>query len=430
MKILKWTDRPFLFFFPFLLLFIAIIILFPTSGISGDEKNYLGYANNLLNGYYSPPPPGIDLQNSPGYPLIVLPFVALNTPLFFIAFLNAILFYFSIVFLFKSLIRISSNKVALLFTLFWAFYYNLYVYIPYVLPEILTVFLVSVLCISIINCFEIKTFKQSIKYIILSGIIIGYLALTKPIFGYVIITLIVCFLILLVTNVRSINYRKSIFILMISLITTAPYLLYTFNLTGKLFYWSSIGGNNLYWMSTPHEGESGSWINYPMLEVDNINRIKGSHATIEELHKDDFDKILKFEGVEQDNAFKKIAINNIKSHPLKFTKNVFSNISRILFNFPYSYEPQRARTLIRLPHSGIILVLGLFCIIPTILNWRKIAFSIRFLLFFSLIYLGGSAFGSAEIRMFSMTVPILLVWLAYISSRSIKLDLRWNKSSF
>ena len=130
-------------------------------------------------------------------------------------------------------------------------------------------------------------------------------------------------------------------------------------------------------------------------------------------------------GIAQDSLLKRIAIKNIKTYPLKFAKNCISNMGRIFFNFPYSYKTQKTRTLLRLPVSGIILVFSLFCIIPTFKNWRKIIYPIRFLLFFALLYFGGSILGSAETRMFMMVVPILLMWIAYIFSKSLRIKVNW-----
>ena len=38
-------------------------------------------------------------------------------------------------------------------------------------------------------------------------------------------------------------------------------------------------------------------------------------------------------------------IENIKTHPKKFMRNVAANISRMCFSFPYSYTPQKLTTL-------------------------------------------------------------------------------------
>ena len=148
----------------------------------------------------------------------------------------------------------------------------------------------------------------------------------------------------------------------------------------------------------------------------------GYEDSLKANHQKDFAEILKFEGVERDNAFKRIALANIKANPRKYLTNILSNIGRILFNFPYSYAYHKPGTLIRFPLNGIIVVAILFCLIPTIINWKRIVFPMRFLLIFTLVYLGGSIFGCAEFRMFTVIVPILLFWIAFIIQKSIKLN--------
>src|SRR5689334_20771738 len=117
-------KNPFLFFLPFLLFFIVMALVSPTHGNASDEDRYLMFAQNLAHGFYSPPAPGIDLGTGPGYPFIILPFVALSFPLVSMTILNAIFYYLSIVLLFKALRQIVSFNMALVVSLFWAFFYN------------------------------------------------------------------------------------------------------------------------------------------------------------------------------------------------------------------------------------------------------------------------------------------------------------------
>jgi hypothetical protein len=129
---------------------------------------------------------------------------------------------------------------------------------------------------------------------------------------------------------------------------------------------------------------------------------------------------------QQDDKLKKITISNIKNHPLKYINNCFCNLGRILFNYPYSYTLQRPGTLLRLPPNGVILVLGLFSLIPTLANWKRIVFPIRFVLFVFCLYMGGSLIGSAEARMFTVVIPILLVWISFVLERSVRLKIRFD----
>jgi hypothetical protein len=262
--------------------------------------------------------------------------------------------------------------------------------------------------------------------------------------------LVGCLIIWLFKRKNS-NYKRAVTILLIALITVLPYLIYTYNLTGRVFYWSTVSGNNMYWMSSPYTNEYGNWMDASKLDSVSIHSVKADHQiqfggnlnlknrvteipgyydSIRANHLQDFEKVYEYKtAVEQDDAFKHIAMQNIKSHPVKFIQNWFSNIGRILFNVPYSYKIQSPYGLLRLPMVGVLVLLILFCIIPTLMNWKKIPFSVRFMLFFVLIYLGGSTLGSAEIRMFTLVVPIILLWIAFILVKTIKIKFTFLDNS-
>ena len=437
-----YNKNPYILFFPFFVLYIILILIFSKTGFGGDETRYITFAENLTQGFYSPPGPAFDLGNAPGYPIILAPFVALDLPVIFIKLLNALFYFLSIVFLFKSLVQIVSFKFSILFSIIWALYPTFYELITYILPDVLAVLLITLFVFTTLKSFKNRDNKH-LKYIIYSGLILGYLTLTKPIFGYVVLFMLAVILILILFTKHRISYQKSAVIFIIALFINIPYLAYTYQLSGKLFYWSSFGGNNLYWMTSPFESEYGDWMGFPP-DSNNIYRIYGSDKIIKSNHQKDFDEILSnvdvqkaniyngtieynlTKGFSQDDIFKKIAVRNIKSHPGKFIRNCFSNMGRMIFNYPYSYAPQKPSTLLRLPVNGVLLVVVLFSLLPTLINWKKIIFPIRFLLFFILIYFGGSIFGSAEIRMFLLVVPVLLVWIAYILPKTFRLRLNWN----
>jgi 4-amino-4-deoxy-L-arabinose transferase-like glycosyltransferase len=447
-KKIKVPQNPYLIFLPFIFFYVGFVLIFNNDTLVGDENRFLLYAHNLTNGYYSPS--DITLGNGPGYPIIITPFVALDLPYLFIKLLNPVFYYFSIIFLFKSLQQIVSFRVALIFSLFWACYYNGFESMHLMYSEVFTYFLVSLLLFLLLKAFNTDTSDKKSKYIILSGFIMGYIILTKVIFGYVLLFFIIVLGILWILNRSIVNYKRGLAILVVAFITVAPYLIYTYNLTGKLFYWSTTGGENLYWMSSHYEGEYGSWFAAPnkttnftsvrdsidhskesgyldFINADNL--IPGTGDSIKSRHQKYFDEIIQNSstGVERDAMFKKIAIRKIKADPVGYLKNCFSNVGRILFNYPYSYSTQRPSTLLRFPLNGIIVLLMLFCIMPTLLNWRKLMFPIRFIFFFFFLYLGGSVLGTAEIRMFSIVVPMILFWIAYILQKSIRVKLRFSQ---
>ncbi len=418
------TKNPFLLFLPFLILYIVIVFLFPTDGTSGDENRYLMYVNNILHGYYSPPDT-VYLGNGPGYPLLLTPFVALHLPLICITLLNAFLYYLSVVFLFKTLIRFAPFILSLIASIFWACYFNLFQFLPIIYTEILTAFLVTMFMYFLVKAFMPNKIAKSVnKHLFLAGFILGYLALTKSIFGYVLVFMIIGCALLWFTKRSPANFKKAFLVLIIAVITTAPYLLYTYYLTGKVFYWGTIGGNNLYWMSSPIENEYGDWVEYPT--IPKKQRIPGSQDIIIKNHEKDFEVVGKLKGVELDEAYKRMAIANIKAHPFKFLENCFSNVGRMLFNYPFSYKLEKPSTLLRLPFNGLLVVLGLFCLFPTLMNWKKLPFALRILLWFTLLYLAGSLLASAETRMFAMTVPVFLLWIIFVLQKSIRINFKWR----
>ena len=423
-------QNPYLLFSPFLILFIIyIFIASPSDLTAGDPARYLMYAKNLIQGFYSPPAPNIFLRNGPGYPMILMPFLLLNLPLICITLMNAIFYYLSIVFLYKTLKEIVSPKATIIFSLGWACYYIAYQNLPYIVPETWTYFLISIFVYSTIKAIKNDKSSNSWKYILLSGFIFGNIVLAKMIFGYVLVVMIVIIGILWIINKKQERFKKSFSILILALLTTMPYLIYTYSLTGRTFYWG-MGSDSLWCMSTPYEGEYGDWKiggNLNDIEFGNYNII-GSDSIWRAHHLKEFDEINKLTGLKWDDAYKQSAIKNIKEHPFKYAQNVVYNIGRLVFHYPFSYAVQRPKILMVLPLNGILLTLMLFCLIPTLINWRKIPLEIHFILIFALLYLGASALVTAFVRMFTIVVPILFVWIAYILQHTMKINLKFKES--
>lgn len=421
-------KNPFILFSPFLVLFVFYILkIAPSDLTEGDPARYLMYARNLINGFYSPPAPNIFLRNGPGYPIVLIPFLLLKLPLIFIALMNAVFYYLSIVFLYKALYETVSIKVALTFSFSWACYYIAYQNLQYIVPETWTYFLISMFIYLIVKAFKNKNNSDSIKFMILTGITLGFIVLTKMIFGYVLMFLLGGFGLLWLLYRKNLNFRKGFLIIIISLFITSPYLIYTYNLTGRIFYWG-MGSDTLYWMSNPNKGEYGDWkqgLWQNPIEGGNYN-IDGADSVLIANHKNDLIETEKYTGLEWDDAFKRLAIQNIKDHPLKYAENIFYNMGRLVFHYPFSYAVQRPKILIILPLNGALLFLMIFSLIPTFLNWRKLPVYIHFLLFFSILYLGASVLVTTFVRMFTIVVPILLFWIAYIVQNTLKIKLKFD----
>ena len=410
----KALKNPYLLFLPFLLFFIIFVFLFHTNSNEGDEGRYLMFAQNLLHGFYSPPPPDINLWNGPGYPIALTPFVGLRLPLICITLMNAVFYYLSIVFLFKALIKIVSFREAFTFSLFWACFFNAFQKIPRILSETFTIVLISLLIFFLLKAFG----NKSSKYLFLSGFLIGYIALTKIVFGYVLGFMLLGSILLWIKKRNAIEYKKGLLILLIALVVTAPYLIYTYHVTGRIFYWGNSGGTALYWISTPYKSEFGDYLD---------GELPAGHQKF-------FTMLASYNGIARDDALKRKALNNIKAHPLKFAQNWIANIGRLFFNFPYSpasdsvhHVGHPLRSLLMLPQNAVLFLLMAYSLLVTLWNWKSIVYHIRFLFCFVFLYLGASSVVSAYSRHFYVIVPALLLWIAYIANHSLTIKIKFKK---
>jgi len=429
-KNLKLPTNPYLLFLPFLAIYIIYVLMFPTNGHRGDEERYIMFAHNLTNGFYSPQPPHVNLTNGPGWPLILVPFIALGLPLICITITNAFFYYLSIIFLYKALKETVSMKTTLIFSFFWACYYVAFQNLPFTHTETFTYLLITMFIYTFIKAFKAVDKKAVKKYTLLAGLILGYIILTKVAFGFVLIFTVIGTVLVWLTNRRAATYRRGMFIALIGLATVAPYMFYIYQLTGRVLFWSTNAGASLYWGSTPYKGEYGDWkleLKQGPEEMGNYN-IPGAGDTLIAHHKKDYDEILKYDGMEQDDAFKRMAINNIKNHPLKYLQNCVLNVGRLIFHYPFSHAIQRPKILLVFPINGIILTLMLFSLIPTFRNWRRLPYPLRFMLIFIFMYLGISTMVTALVRMFTVAVPVLLFWIAYIFQKTVRVKLDFDET--
>jgi 4-amino-4-deoxy-L-arabinose transferase-like glycosyltransferase len=408
----KLFQNPFFLFLPFLILYIILVIINRHLPLGADSYVYLMFAENLLNGFYSPPFPNINLIESPGYPLILVPFVALKLPLISILLMNALFHYLSIVFLYKSLRFFLPSIKALIFATLYASCYSSYYLLNYIYTEPLSLFLISILMFYII-----KTYQTDVKkYMFVAGLVLGYMALVKVIFPYVLFTLFIYFSILYIFK-RSSVYKKGLSITLVAFLVLLPYLFYTYNLTGKLFYFGSAGNDTLYWMSTPYENEYGSW-NNSKFEANSEGPEKGLGTELfKSNHQENFDKIEKLYPLEKDDALLEMAIINIKNNPVKYLKNCVANVSRLFFSFPKNYTFERP--IYKIWYFSIIYVLLLYSLLVTLFNWKSVSFSIRVVFLLSSIYLGGSSLVSVDNRQLILILPALMLWIGYMVHKTV-----------
>lgn len=376
------------------------------------------FAENLLEGYYSPPNE-LNLWNGPAYPLFLSPFVKFGVPLLGIKVFNALFQYLSIVFLFYAIKHISDFKQARFFGFVWAAYYVSWQTMPYILTESISIFFIALLSYFIVKSYS----REKNRNHLFAGITLGLLALTKVIFAYVILTCLAFYaianLVALLSKRRL--FTKEITILLVAFIPLIPYLLYTYKLTDKVLYFANSGGMSLYFMSTPYEGEFGEWntANFRGYCDGGIQPCNADFFL--KNHKENFDYIYRAVGVERDRRFKEIAIKNIKKSPIKFLRNCLANQGRMWFRYPFSYRFQNDLYLgIAFPNA-VLFTVFLYVIFFWLINSKKIKRGLNLIFILLMVYLGGSTLLSAYPRQLYVVAPMILILAAFAFHKSIKM---------
>lgn len=410
----KISANPWLFYLPFLFLYVALAAWGHRDAMEGDEGRYFMFAQNLAQGFYSPRGE-LNLWNGPGYPLVLVPFVLMKTPLIIPVLMNGIFQYVSVVMLYQSLRMLVCRPLSILFSLVWAFYYVAYKELAWLYTEPLSSCLMC--------CFLFFFIRSALSSVQtrdtwIAGILLGYLALTKIIFGYVTLFLLLGSSLLLLMN-RNGHMKKYFITWLVAFLVNIPYLFYTFQLTGKPLYWANSGGMSFYWASTPVEGEFGDWNDDHFTAYCGYDTTQPCNA--EEFavhHQADYDRIFRLQGVARDEAFRQQAWENIRQHPVKYFKNCIANAGRLFFGIPFSYHYFRMAQLMRIPAGALLFFLFIFCCISSLFYRGAHTFWLWALLAILCLFLGGTLIVSAYQRMLTVMVPLILIVSAvYLSDR-------------
>jgi hypothetical protein len=397
-------------FLPLLLCYLLLVIMFSSTTFQGDEAGYVQGAERLSQGTFFADS-DITLVWGPGYPMVLVPFVLLNLPWFAAKVLNAFLLFGAILYSYKTLEFWLPETYALILSLVMGLFPPFLRYIHILLSENLNFFLICGFMFHF--CKAQREPRGAWLHLLLASIFLAYLALTKVLYGYVILVGLLTFLILFRWKKRE-AFKKTIYIYFLALIWCMPYLLRTYSLSGQIFYWGSSGGNNLYWMSTPYENEWGDWFSATAVQA------RPELAQ----HRQVFDRIAGLSQVDQDRELKKESIYNITHYPAKYFVNWMANIGRMLFSYPFSHRPHRLTTFFHLIPNMFIVVLFALSIYPAILRRKSIPFEIYALLYVCLLAFGGTSLVSADSRQFVPLVPILLLWLSFLYINVLKIEIR------
>jgi hypothetical protein len=269
-----------------------------------------------------------------------------------------VLHYFSIILFYKTLLFFLSKKKAVIAAYILGLYYPATIkLLPLLFTEPLVFYLV---CAYAYNTFRLfKTASYSFKTILLTAFLLASIALTKVIFGYVIVVGLLLFGLCAVIK-KSNELKKTLLVYVFALFFYLAYLIHTYTITDQFFYWGNAGGMQLYWMSSPYPEELGDWYSFSE-KIPNYTRY----------HKEFIDTLTDLNYVERDKALKNKAIDNICHNPKKYVYNWIANISRLLFEYPRSYFTKPSNHLYYYWPNVFIAFFSCLFIFPTLRYTKK-----------------------------------------------------------
>ena len=373
-----------------------------------DEASYVELAGRLVDGFYvtgngdallNADPGSPDLWFGPGLPALLTPLVALGAPLSLLRLTSALVLFGAVLLMYVLLRERWGRRVGLTGA------YALGLYLPFLgllsnlHSEVLAVLFVVVGMLGLARFLD----RGGVGWLVVGAAGLAGLALTRVAYGWVLTVAVIALLAWWLVR-RSQSARRSVAVVGLALVLCVPWLAYTYSKTDRLFVWGNSGSLSLYWMTSPHDGDLGDWHQAHLVFTDPDLRP----------HREFLESLRGLGLAEQNAEIEREALQNIGDHPLAYAENVVANVSRMLFNSPYSRTQQQTNDIFYAVPNAILLGAAVFC--AFVLLPRRRALPPQTGVF---ALLAGTAFGlhalvSAYPRMLAPMVP-LLVWLTVLS---------------
>jgi UDP-glucuronate decarboxylase len=320
----------------------------------GDEWRYVWYAGNLLKGYFSPSGNEM-IWNGPAYPLWLAPFLAAGAPLIVPKLTNAAMLAGAVAYLHRALRLYCSPARATVGGLALGLSPLVYQTLHLLLTETMAVFFMA----GLVFHFCASQAFGSRRHAAAAGLFLGGLALTKVSFGPPLVLGLGLSSALWALRVRPPAVKGVIEAGLVALAACAPWLLYTYRFSGKLFYWASSGGQSFYWMTSPHKEELGDWFHNG--NVHNVPSLREHHAPVydrmigdlNDVAGTELDRVMPGVGrlcsIKADQEFWRLGLAQLAAHPLSYLRNGVLNAGRLFFDYPYTlHKRHHSATLIAL----------------------------------------------------------------------------------
>jgi len=390
-------------------------------GLGGDEWRYVHYAKNLLHGFYSPRD-RVFISNGPGYPLFLAPFLAAGW-LDGARYANAVFHALSLVyawFILNARVRLpwSLAAVGLLFL-----YLPTAEFLPLLYTELACFFLV---CGWTYHALAIERTRAQT---LLAGIYLALLALTKSVFGYVLVAFLGLSLVNALWTRHERAWRAHAQAAALALVLCVPYLAYTYSLTGRFFHWNSLGPNSFYWLTSPYPEEVGDWYHQgwvqqnPILRAHHFALFQEASGLARDPNLSVEEQVLNLSTPEANDLFARAARDNVREHPFKFAKNWLYNVVRLFLDVPTSVRKTPFWNLYSRSH---LFLLAFTAYVAARACRARVAPARPFLpvLLFAALGFAAYSLSSATARFLFPLIPIwslaICCWLARISQQPAK----------
>lgn len=399
----RLTSRPLLALAPFGLVFAAVPVLAPyNDNLYDDEASYIGLSRLLAHGHFltgrdnlvTGPNIAPNLWFGPGMPLVLTPFAALHAPLLADRLLGS-LFLFAAVLVFYALLRlVVAPPAALVGAAALAVYFPLYTVIAFVHSEPLALLLV------VTGSYAGARYLREgrLRWLAAAGLSFCWLAITRVEYGWVLTVLLVAALVWWALTRRP-AARRAAAPLAVALVLCTPWLAYSYSVTGDVFQWGTSGPLSLYWMTSPYSADRGDWHGADSVFSD--PRLAP--------HRPFFRSIARLDLSGQNARLESQARKNVTRKPLKFAENIADNVSRMLFNVPYSFKPVKRTGLVYSVPAALLLAALAAAWVRARRRRRRLPLEVRAIAAFGLATLALHAFVAGYPRLLFPIVPIAIM---------------------
>jgi 4-amino-4-deoxy-L-arabinose transferase-like glycosyltransferase len=400
------TRRELAFLLPLLAVYLLAVAFFPAH--PDDEASYVTLAERLTHGTYvtgdqgallDSNPMSPDLWFGPGLPAILAPLVAVDVPTWVLRVATS-LFLFGAMLLVYALARDRwGTRVALFSAYGVGLYLPFLTLLPNLHSEVPAIFFVSAAMLAIsrhVNQGGWISFAAA-------SAALAALALTRVAYGWVLTAMLLVLVAWWLVR-RSRAAARTSLIVAAALVLCLPWLAYTHEKTGRLYVWGNSGALSLYWMTSPHAGDLGDW---QKADAVFTNPALAPHRPF-------FESLRGLTLAEQNARIEHRALSNIVDHPEKYAQNVAANVSRMLFNSPYSRTREQTNDLFYGLPNALLVGAVVLCLVVLIPRRRRLPLETG-----PFLVLAGSAFAlhallSAYPRMLMPVVPVL-GWLTTLA---------------